>query len=86
MRAPTPASMHRASICRCCRQLAGCIWSGPLSGVCAGRQYVVDYLLLATLIAALCVSEFMDPFERSVYHKTDAVGSPPVICSAAFSA
>ena len=40
----------------------------------AGRQYVVDYLLLAALIAALCASEVMDPFERSVYHKTDAVG------------
>lgn len=61
------------------RQLAGLVWSGPLTGVWAGRQYVVDYLLLAALIAALCVSEFLDPFERSVYHKTDAVGRPLVL-------
>ena len=54
--------------------------------LCAGRQYIVDYLLLAALIAALCVSEFLDPFERSVYHKTDAVGRPPVDYSAILSA
>ena len=54
--------------------------------MCAGRQYVVDYMLLAALIAALCVSETLNPFERSVYHKTDAVRRPPVDYSAILGA
>ncbi|KAK9837235.1 hypothetical protein WJX81_000517 [Elliptochloris bilobata] len=43
-----------------------------LSWSLIARRYVVDYLLLTALIVALCISEVMDPFERSVYHKTDA--------------
>ena len=37
------------------------------------RHYITDYVLLAAVIVVLCFSEFSDPFERSVYHKSDAV-------------
>jgi hypothetical protein len=37
------------------------------------RYYAPDYAVLLALTAALCVSEYTEPYQRYIYHDSDVV-------------
>lgn len=49
------------------------------------RYYAADYAVLLGLTVLLCVSEVSEPFDRIIYHASDAVNGAITILLAACS-